>query len=120
MGKAKFRGGPYRTSRKNTGSIPRLFWGRRATGCPWLAGKIRYARQRRRLTQQDLAAVLGVPRSRIALWETGRRAVTEADYARLYEALPLQHVKIEIARSLQHADPVVRFRHKGKLESGGR
>jgi len=44
-----------------------------------IGARIRLLRQRRRMTQQDLATALGdVSRSSIALWETGRGGETKS------------------------------------------
>lgn len=40
------------------------------------------------MTQRELAEILGVPRSRLAQWETAWRGIKVIDYVRLKRILP--------------------------------
>jgi transcriptional regulator with XRE-family HTH domain len=49
--------------------------------------RIRVARRERGLTQEDLAASVGVSRSAVAQWETGRSGQVRGNMARIARAL---------------------------------
>lgn len=54
-----------------------------------VGARIREARQARGLTQNELATVLGVTRSAVAQWETGRAGQESAMLPRIAEALAI-------------------------------
>ena len=55
---------------------------------PILAKAVGEARRLANLTQQELADKIGVGRSRLAQWETGKRNIPWSDWTGLRDALP--------------------------------
>jgi transcriptional regulator with XRE-family HTH domain len=49
--------------------------------------RIRVARQERRITQEELASAVGVSRSAVAQWETGRSGQVTGNLARIAQVL---------------------------------
>ncbi len=49
--------------------------------------RIRVARQERRITQEELASAVGVSRSAVAQWETGRSGQITGNLARIAQVL---------------------------------
>lgn len=49
--------------------------------------RIRVTRQERRITQEELAAAVGVSRSAVAQWETGRSGQVTGNLARIAQVL---------------------------------
>lgn len=60
---------------------------RDVAGCPRLALAIRQARRKARLTQAELAEMIGVGRPMLAHLEGARKPVNEAQFKKLSEAL---------------------------------
>jgi len=88
--------------RSRPGRAPRCRPGRRAILLPWLAEltykcgmsdpvqigeRIRAARQERGWTQEQLAEAVGVSRSAVAQWETGRAGQLTGNLSRIAEVL---------------------------------
>jgi len=55
-----------------------------------LGSRLRQLRQRRRLTQDELATAVGVSRSAVAQWESGRSGQATLHLRRLADALGVQ------------------------------
>lgn len=52
-----------------------------------IGDRIRATRQERRITQEELAAAVGVSRSAVAQWETGRSGQVTGNLARIAQVL---------------------------------
>jgi Zn-dependent peptidase ImmA (M78 family)/transcriptional regulator with XRE-family HTH domain len=90
-----------------------------------VGARLREARQRAGLSQQDLADTLGIPRSGVSMIETGDRALASSELARLstargFSADELLFGEGGIERSLEDAEPdaVLRyFRAQTELDA---
>ncbi|MEE9544865.1 MAG: helix-turn-helix transcriptional regulator [Rhodospirillales bacterium] len=100
MQQRKYARGPYRTSSKDY---------------TVLAQSLRMARRKAWLTQQDLANLIGWPRSRIAQWETNKRNIPWAAFQSLMLNLPglIPNDKIAVKVSARgHSTPVTSLENK--------
>lgn len=60
---------------------------RRATGDPAIGERIKAARVRRDLTQEQLAALVGASKAAVSQWEAGKTAIDDERVAKLSLAL---------------------------------
>lgn len=88
---AEYRRAYYEANRDKVAEYKRAYYESRMEANRLPAAEIKAARVRRGYTQKELARLLGVARSTLACWETGR---VNADWDKLCAVLP----ELEIRR----------------------
>ena len=73
-------------------NLDELIWKNRGEnrniGCPRISATICDAREAAGISQQDLAATLGIDVARVSVWETGTEGLSRNDVEMLRSALP--------------------------------